>query len=185
MNKDDLKIPLQNENKNKNETSKENKEEPGGKITKTEKQEEKINELEEQLQRTTADFENYKKWINRQTSEQIQFAGEKILKKLIDFCDDLERAINASKIQSSKEIIEGLELLDKKFKKLLEEENVKPMDCIGQQFDPYFHEAFAQEKDKEDNIILEELQKGYFLNSRVLRHAKVKVSKKQKQTNEK
>ncbi|MCD6229925.1 MAG: nucleotide exchange factor GrpE [Candidatus Diapherotrites archaeon] len=180
MNKNNLKPPLQDENKNNSKTKKGNKEETAEKTTKTKEQEEKINELEEQLQRTTADFENYKKWVDRQTSEQIQFAGEKILKKLIDFYDDLERVINASKIQSSKEIIEGLELLDKKFKKLLEEENVKPMNCIGQQFDPYFHEAFAQEKGKEENIILEELQKGYFLNSHVLRHAKVKVSQKQK-----
>ena len=139
----------------------------------------KVQELTEQLQRAQADFENYKKWVNKQTNEQIQFAGEKILKKLIDFYDDFERVNNASKTQTQEEINESMSILNTKLKKLLEEENVKPMNCIGQKFDPYLHEAFAQENGKEDNIVLEELQKGYFLNSGVLRHAKVKVSKKQ------
>lgn len=134
------------------------------------------------LLRIRADFENYKKRSERENNRYREYVAETILKKLIDHYDDLLRALNLIKILENMEGIKnGFEIIVKKFEKILFEEGVKPMNSEGDIFDPYKHEAVLIEDGREDlpeNTILEEITKGYYIKDRILRPAKVKISKK-------
>ncbi|TXT61653.1 MAG: Protein GrpE [Promethearchaeota archaeon] len=155
---------------------------------KLEDAEQKVEDLKEKnknylnrLQRLQADFENYRKRIDKENSKFRLYALEKIIKKLISYYDDLERAkkvIHALDVEDS--VKQGFEMIIKNFKKLLEEEGVRPMKSEGEKFDPYKHDAMMVRKDEEcpENTVVEELEKGYYLNNEVLRPAKVVVSKK-------
>ena len=150
----------------------------------------KFKELEEEketylnsLLRAQADFENYKKIAERENQRYKSYAMENILKKLVQHYDDLVRALNILKIiEDGESIKKGFELLVKNFEKLLKEEGVEAMNCEGEKFDPYKHEALMVEEhdDLPENTIIEELDKGYYLNNKILRPAKVKISKKSK-----
>jgi len=154
----------------------------------------KFKELQEEkekflqsLLRIRADFENYKKLNERENAKYKAYALERILKKLINHYDDLVRALNLIKMQEGMDgIRKGFEIVVNNFKKILEEEGVKPMISEGEKFDPYKHEAVMVEDCKDDlpeNTIIEDLEKGYYFNNKVLRPAKVKISKKSKLEN--
>ncbi len=136
------------------------------------------------LLRVRADFENYKKISERENGKYKAYALEQILKKLIDHYDDLERAFNLMKMVKNMEgIKDGFEMVVRNFEKLLADEGVKPMKSEGEQFDPYKQEAILVEEGRDDfpdNTVLEELDKGYFLKDKILRPAKVKISKRTK-----
>ncbi|MFX1379316.1 MAG: nucleotide exchange factor GrpE [Promethearchaeota archaeon] len=136
------------------------------------------------LLRVRADFENYKKRSERENDRYRDYVMEVILKKLIDHYDDLIRALNLLKVFNNMDGIKnGFEIIVKNFEKILNEEGVRPMNSEGQKFDPYKHEAVIVEDGLEDlpqNTILEELTKGYYFKDKVLRPAKVKISKKSK-----
>ncbi|KKN09614.1 hypothetical protein LCGC14_1044890 [marine sediment metagenome] len=136
------------------------------------------------LLRVRADFENYKKISERENIKYKTYALEQILKKLINHYDDLERAFNLMKMLKNMEgIKDGFEIVVKNFEKLLADEGVKAMNSEGELFDPYKQEAILVEEGHEDlpdNTILEELDKGYFLKDKILRPAKVKISKNSK-----
>jgi molecular chaperone GrpE len=136
------------------------------------------------LLRVRADFENYKKRSERENSKYREYVMENILKKLIDHYDDLNRALNLLKVLENMDGIKnGFEIIVKNFEKLLNEEGVKPMNSEGEKFDPYKHEAVIVEEGQNDlpeNTILEEITKGYYFKDKVLRPAKVKISKKSK-----
>lgn len=133
------------------------------------------------LLRTRADFENYKKRSERENSRYKSYIMEVILKKLIVHYDDLIRALNLLKMLENMDGIKnGFEIIVKNFEKLLSEEGVKPMNSEGKKFDPYKHEAVIVEEGRDDlpeNTILEEISKGYYLKDKILRPAKVKISK--------
>jgi len=139
------------------------------------------------LLRTRADFENYKKRSERENSMYKSYVLESILRKLIDHKDDLERALNLIKlIENMDGIKKGFEIIVKNFEKILDEEGVKPMNSECEKFDPYKHEAVLIEEGQDDlpeNTILEEITKGYYLKDKILRPAKVKISKKSKLEN--
>jgi molecular chaperone GrpE len=139
------------------------------------------------LLRTRADFENYKKRSERENESYRAYAMEKILKKLVGHYDDLVRALNLLKILENAEgIKEGFEIIVKNFRKILSEEGVELMNSEGEKFDPYKHEVIMVEEDRDDlpeNTIIEELEKGYYFNNKVLRPAKVKISKRSKLQN--
>jgi len=127
-----------------------------------------------------ADFANYKKNSDRQNQRVKLIFKESMLKKLISHYDDLMRATEIFDFTEESEATkQGLAIIIKNFEKLLNEEGVRPMDCVGQQFDPYKHEVLmVQEcKDVPENTILEELDKGYHFNDNILRPAKVIISK--------
>lgn len=149
-------------------------------------QEEKEKFLRSLLQ-VRADFENYKKRQERENSNYKQYVLESVLKKLVCHYDDLIRALNLMKMfEGAEGIQKGFEIIVKNFEKVMEEEGVRPMDSEGQKFDPYKHEALLIEECRDDlpeNTIIEVLDKGYFLNNKVLRPAKVKISKKSKLQN--
>ena len=151
----------------------------------------KFKELEEEkekflhsLLQVRADFENYKKRQERENSNNKQYVLEGILAKLISHYDDLVRALNLLKmLEGAEGITKGFELILKNFEKIMEEEGIRSMESEGQKFDPYKHEAMMIEEGRDDlpeNTIVEVLDKGYFLKSKVLRPAKVKISKKSK-----
>lgn len=140
----------------------------------------------ESLLRVRADFENYKKFNEREREKFKFYAMEKILEKLIKHYDDLLRNLKVIELTDEKgSLTKGFQMIIKNFKKLLEEEGVKPMDCEGEIFDPYKHEALMVEErdDLPENTIIEELDKGYYFNNNVLRPARVKISKKSRLQN--
>ena len=154
----------------------------------------KFKELQEEkekflhsLLRIRADFENYKKHNERENAKYKEYALEGVLKKLINHYDDLVRALNLIKIVEDMDgIRKGFEIIVNNFKKILEEEGVKPMISEGEKFDPYKHEVIMVEEGRDDlpeNTIIEELEKGYYFNNKILRPAKVKISKKSKLEN--
>lgn len=151
----------------------------------------KFKELEEEkekflrsLLQVRADFDNYKKRQERENSNYKQYVLEGFLRKLLNHYDDLIRALNLLKmLEGAEGITKGFEIIVKNFEKVMEEEGIRPMNSESQKFDPYKHEAMMVEEGRDDlpeNTITEVFDKGYFLNSKVLRPAKVKISKKSK-----
>jgi molecular chaperone GrpE len=132
-----------------------------------------------------ADFDNYRKRQERENSRYKSYVLEGLLKKLVRHYDDLVRALNLMKRTEGMEgIRKGFELVVNNYKKLLEEEGVRPMEAEGKKFDPYNHEALLVEECRDDlpeNTITEVLDEGYFLKEKVLRPAKVKISKRSKE----
>jgi molecular chaperone GrpE len=145
--------------------------------------EEKAEANYESLLRVTADFENYKKRIEREMSDVRKFANESLIKELLPIVDNLERAlaIEYGKNEDTFEgIREGVEMTLKEFMECLQKFGVTPMDSLEKPFDPNFHHAVSQEESEEypENMVLKELQKGYMLRDRLLRAPMVVVSKK-------
>ena len=161
--------------------------------TKMEEQKE-IQKLKKELQEKTelaesrlnqakylqADFENYKKLVEKERENFIKFSNEKLIKELLTLIDDLERAIQSTKDKDeNKEILTGLKMINGNFLKTLEGYGLRRIESVGKKFNLDYHEAISKEEsDKENDIVLNELQKGYLLNSKVLRQVKVKVSVK-------
>ncbi|NYB51756.1 MAG: nucleotide exchange factor GrpE [Methanobacteriaceae archaeon] len=141
------------------------------------KKDQELEKYKEQLLRLQADFENFKKRTEKQLSDQIRYANEQLILKILDAYEDFERALESGK---SDELKEGVELIYKKLKKVLEEEGLEKIPAEGEKFDPYQHEALMAEDhdDFENGEVIEELCKGYKLNSKVIKYSKVKVCKK-------
>ena len=141
------------------------------------------------LLRVRADFENYKRRQEEQNLRYRKYILEELLRKLTYHYDDLERALNLLKMLKGAEgIRDGFEIIVKNYEKILTEEGVRSMGSEGKKFDPYKHEALLVEEAREDlpeNTIVEVLDKGYWLGEKVLRHAKVKISKKSKRSEKK
>jgi len=147
----------------------------------------KLKELEEKtekylnsLVRTQADFDNYKKANQRENERYRLRAKEAMLKKLIKHYEDLLRAFNVlDLLKKGESVKKGFKMIIENFEKFLEDEGVKPMHSEGEKFDPYKHEALMVEENKElpGNTIIEELNKGYYLNNKILKPAGVKLSK--------
>ncbi len=128
----------------------------------------------EQLKYLKADFENYRKKVLKEREEFVNQANENLIKRLLIILDDFEKAIYSMK---NKEDLKGVELIYKNFWDLLKQFGLKRIEAKGKEFDPYYHEVLLKERsNKEEGTILEELQKGYLLNGKVIRHSKVKVS---------
>lgn len=127
------------------------------------------------LQRLQAEFENYKKRIEKEKQELFAIAKHSLIKKLLDTYDDFERMLQHVHDQESKH---ALEMIFKNFKKVLEEEGVRPIESKGKKLDPYKHEVMTQVEGEDDDIIVDEFQKGYMLHNHVLRTSKVMISKK-------
>ncbi len=139
----------------------------------------RIAELTDQLKRTAAEFDNYQKRIMRERVEWELLAKAKILSKLLHLNDDLQRALHAAKHSDPSKLAAGVDMILKAVHKALAEEGVKAMDTIGTPFDPHRHEVMLRiDCDKDDGIIVQELERGYTLGDRVLRYAKVGVAKK-------
>lgn len=147
----------------------------------------KSDEYFDRLLRLQADFDNYKKRLEKDKLEFIKFSNEGIIAQILKIIDDFERAVEAGKTKHDFDVLyKGIEMIHNDFKEFLKEKGLKEIEAKGKPFNPYEHEAMMQEetdKHPEDHVV-EELQKGYTLNGRVIRPAKVKVAKKPK-TNDK
>jgi molecular chaperone GrpE len=126
-------------------------------------------------QRAQADFINYKRRTEQERLEFNNFANANLIQHILPVLDDMERALEAVPHKYKRhEWVEGVRLVERKFKTTLEGQGVKQIKALGKAFDPEYHEALRQDKGKE-GIIIEEIQKGYLLNDRLLRPAKVVV----------
>lgn len=137
-------------------------------------------ELQDKLLRLGAEFENYKKRVQREREDLIRYAGEVFIIELLHIVDNFERAFQAAdKTQDFKVLHKGVEMILKEIQEFLKEKGIKKIETVGKQFDPHKHEAIERVvcEDKPENTITEELQAGYELNGKVIRPAKVKVSK--------
>lgn len=132
----------------------------------------------DRLQRLQAEFENYQKRIEKEKAEFKEYATAQLIRKFVDVIDAMERAIDSWKTDGLKdEHVKGLEMIYKNFYKSLEEEGLKAITTMNEQFDPYKHEVVGKQKsDQPENTIIKEVQKGYICKDRVLRHAKVIIS---------
>ncbi len=128
-----------------------------------------------------ADFENYKKRVARDRAEDQARANGDLIKDLLEPYENLGRALEAANKPSAErdQISKGLEMVYGQMKGVLERYGLKPIETIGKQFDPRTMEALLQEAAPiDEDTVLEEFQRGYTLNSKVIRCAKVKVSRK-------
>ena len=131
------------------------------------------------LERLQADFENYKKRQEKRQREFVKFANERLINKLLSVIDNLERALDSTENEkNAKAINEGIKNILKEFHNILKKEGVMPMKSVGHRFDPYRHEAVMKtETDKHsEDMVTEEFQKGYYIKSKILRPAMVKVA---------
>ena len=129
--------------------------------------------------REKAELENFKKRLTKEKDDFVQFANERLLQELIQIEDNLERALEVpnATLESLKE---GVEMIQKQFSTFLKNQKVEPIEAIGKPFDPTLHEVLNQQESEEheENTVIEEYSKGYTLNGRILRPAKVVISKK-------
>lgn len=143
-----------------------------------EEKDHKIDDYFSQMQRLQADFENYKRRSEKDIDSFRKYANEGLIIKLIDTYEDLERALKSS--EDGESLKEGVELIYKNLKKVLEKEGLEEIPTTGEKFDPFKHEALMTEnnEDYESGVVTEELAKGYALKSKVIKCAMVKVCKK-------
>jgi len=165
----------------KNKKKKEDKEKEVEELKKRlEEKEKEAKENYDRLLRTAADFENYKKRAAREKEDWTKFANEDLIRAILPFIDNLERAVNhAQKVVDTGVLIEGVRLTLQQLLQALNKFGLSSFESVGKPFDPAIHEAMlVVETDKhEPNQVVEEFQKGYLLNDRLLRPATVSVSK--------
>ncbi len=162
---------LQNESKeNKSEEKKENQ---------IAEFEEKIKSLHDTLLRKVAEFENYKRRTENDQMNLMKYAAESFIIKILPIYDDLQRSVLHLGENSFDSVKEGLKLVLDKFTKTLDDQGIKKIEAKGQEFNVEFHEALLQQpsKDVPPNTVIEEVDPGYFYKDRVIKHAKVIVSK--------
>ena len=153
-------------------------EELKAKLEQTEKEKQ---DLYDRLLRTTADFDNFRKRVSREKDELIRYGNEKIARELLPVIDNFERALQqAENSTDNKALREGIEMILKQFIAVLEKFGVKDFTSVGQQFDPNKHEAMVHQEssEHEENSVLSEFQKGYYLHDKLLRPSLVAVAKK-------
>ncbi len=140
------------------------------------KKEAQLADYTDHLKRLQAEFENYCKRVEKERKEYAGMASEKLIVKLLLIIDDFERALVTLK-DVPEEARKGIEMIFKNLHKILHEEHVELIKPVGQKFDPYKHEVLLKvESGQPEDTIVDELQKGYTMNGKVIRYAKVKVS---------
>src|SRR3989338_5271169 len=165
----DLKDNAQKESKEENKEGAQKK-----------KDKEAIAELVDSLQRMQAEFENYKKRVDKEKQEFVKYAKAELILKILNTIDTFEIALKNT--ADHEKFVKGMEMVHAQLISSLGSEGLKPINTVGKKFDPYLHEVMLKQKsDKESGFILEELQKGYLLNGKVLRFSKVKISEKDEQ----
>jgi molecular chaperone GrpE len=126
-----------------------------------------------------ADFENYKKRTEKEKADFTRIACSGLIEEILPIMDTFEIALKNK--ENQKEFVKGVEMIYSQLFSTLEKIGLKPIESEGKKFDPYLHEALMQEEsDEEQGVVIEEFQKGYSLNGKVIRHSKVKVSKGKK-----
>ena len=131
--------------------------------------------------RLSAEFENYKKRSEREINEFRKYANELLIKEILSVADNLERALDSSRNnkQADTGLVEGVDMTLKEILNIFEKFSVKPVESLGNPFDPAFHQAVMQEETDSypGNTVINEIQKGYMMHDRLIRPAMVVVSK--------
>jgi molecular chaperone GrpE len=138
----------------------------------------KADEYLDGWQRSRAEFANYKKRISKENNDIRQYARGEVIKIYLDVLDDLERALREKPEDSDETWAEGIEIIYQKLKSRLEAEGIRPMEALGEEFDPNIHEALMKEEsdEYESGEIIEVMQEGYWIGEKVLRPALVRVA---------
>lgn len=138
-------------------------------------------QAEDQLLRTMAEFQNFRKRKEQEADQIRQFATEKLVTGLLPVLDNFERTIVALEAGAPiDKVVEGIRLIDRQLRSVLEGQNVRRIDSHGKPFDPDYHEAIAAEESHElpENTVVGEVEAGYRMADKVIRPARVRVSKK-------
>jgi molecular chaperone GrpE len=136
--------------------------------------------LNDQLLRSMADLQNFRKRAQQREGEIRQYAAEGVVQDLLPVLDNFERTIKAAESGASLEsLLEGVNAIARQFRSVLDAQNVSKIPTVGQQFDPELHEAVASEpsEEHEEGAITEELSAGYRMREKVIRPARVKVAR--------
>ncbi len=135
--------------------------------------------LQDRLLRTAAEFDNYRKRVDRERRDLWEFAASDVLAELLPILDNFERALQAPAPPEADAFRKGFELIHRQMLEMLRKRGVMPVDALGKDFDPKFHQAVFHEASDEhrEGEVIEELQRGYMLGDRLLRPAMVKVAK--------
>jgi len=131
------------------------------------------------FQRVAADYDNYQKRSAKQITDSIAYEKDKLIKSLLPVIDDLERVLEHT--DNTEAVVKGVSIVYEHLKGVLRAQGVEQIESAGEKFDPACHQALSQrtEQDKQDGVVLEELQKGYKLDGRVIRASRVVVNKTQ------
>ncbi|GGH17424.1 protein GrpE [Sphingobacterium alkalisoli] len=148
-------------------------------VSREEKLAQELTESNDKYTRLVAEFDNYKKRTSKERIDLIQSAGQGVITKLLPIIDDFDRALHAMSTALDVESVkQGIELVNSKFRKLLENEGLKEMEVLGQPFDAEYQEAITAipaPVEDQKNKVLDVVEKGYFLNDKVIRFAKVVI----------
>ena len=177
-----------NNNDQENQTQEEVIEEQESRIEQEEKTEDTpkvdnekaLEECRNSFQRLSADFQNYKKRVEKEKADIYQFGCEKLAVDVLPVIDNLDRAVTSAKDnEEGKAILEGLDMVMKQLNEALKKHGIEEIDALNSEFDPNLHHAVMQEENDEveENTVTDVFQKGYTLHSKVIRPAMVKVSK--------
>jgi molecular chaperone GrpE len=152
--------------------------------------EKKIEELNDKLLRSLAENQNLRKIHEKEREDLIKYSSSSFAREILNLADNLERAFvlfkDNPKFKSDefKDTILGIELIEKELINSFDKNGIKSFESVGKKFDPNFHQALNEvESEQEDGIVINEIQKGYMLNDRLLRPALVSISKKKTNTN--
>lgn len=146
---------------------------------KKDKKDEKIEELTDRVRRQMAEFDNFRKRTEKEKTQMFETGAKSIVEKILPVVDNFERGLAAvTEEEKGTPFVEGMEKIYKQMMTVLEEAGVKPIEAVGQEFDPNLHNAVMHVEDEEfgENIIAEEFQKGYAYRDSVVRHSMVKVA---------
>ena len=161
------------------EDSKESGKKLFGKKNKKDKKDEKIEELTDRLTRQMAEFDNFRKRSEKEKSQMYEIGAKDIIEKILPVVDNFERGLGSvPEEEKNAPFVEGMEKIYKQLMTTLESVGVKPIEAVGQEFNPDFHNAVMHVEDEGlgENIIAEEFQKGYMYRESVVRHSMVKVA---------
>ena len=150
-----------------------------GKKDKKDKKDEKIEELTDRLTRQMAEFDNFRKRTEKEKSQMYEIGAKDIIDKILPVVDNFERGLDGVKEEEKNDpFIQGMEMVYKQLMTTLEGVGVKPIEAVGKEFNPDFHNAVMHVEDENfgENIVAEEFQKGYMYRDSVVRHSMVKVA---------
>lgn len=145
---------------------------------KKDKRDERIEELTDQVKRQMAEFENFRKRTEKEKTQMYEVGAKSIIEKILPVVDNFERGLAAvPEEQKSDAFVEGMDKIYKQMMTVFEELDVKPIEAVGKEFDPEFHNAVMQveSEEYESGIVAQELQKGYMYRDSVVRHSMVAV----------
>lgn len=150
-----------------------------GKKKKKDKKDEKIEELTDKFTRQMAEFDNFRKRTEKEKNQMYEIGARDVIEKILPIADNFERGLLAvSEEEKENPIAQGMDKIYRQLMTALEEIGVKPIEAKGKEFDPNFHNAVMHVEDESagENIVVEELQKGYMYRESVVRHSMVKVA---------